>query len=60
VGPWLIGHISDALKATYGIDALRNAAVACTAFYLVAALLMLLCVKQLRAQWIPDETRPSI
>jgi MFS family permease len=60
VGPWLIGHISDVLKATYGVDALRNAAVACTGFYLVAALLMLLCVKQLRAQWVVDETHSSI
>ena len=49
VGPYLIGRLSDALKATYGVDALRVAAVACTGFYLVAALLMFLCVKQLRS-----------
>jgi MFS family permease len=54
VGPWLIGRISDALKATHGADALRDAAVGCTAFYLLAALLMLICVKQLRAQWVED------
>ena len=40
VGPLLIGRISDALKATYGADALRDAAVGCTVFYLLAALLM--------------------
>jgi predicted MFS family arabinose efflux permease len=54
VGPLLMGHLSDQLKATYGVDALRNAAVACTAFYLLAALLMLLCVKPLRADWVDD------
>ena len=57
VGPLLMGHLSDKLKAAYGVDALRNAAVACTAFYLLAALLMLLCVKPLRAAWVDDSTR---
>ena len=46
VGPLLIGRLSDALKQTYGVEALRYAAVACTGFYLIAALLMLLCVNQ--------------
>jgi MFS family permease len=55
VGPLLIGGLSERLKATYGVDALRNAAVACTAFYLVAALLMLLCVKPLRAGWVDEK-----
>lgn len=54
VGPLLIGRLSDALKHSYGADALRYAAVACTAFYLLAALLMLLCVKRLRIAWIDD------
>jgi MFS family permease len=54
VGPLLMGGLSDALKATYGVDALRNAAVACLGFYLVAALLMLLCVAPLRAAWVAD------
>ena len=59
-GPLLIGRLSDALKATYGPDSLRNAAVACTGFYLVAALLVLLAAKSLRACWIPDsERQPS-
>ena len=44
VGPLLIGRLSDALKQSYGAEALRYAAVACTGFYLLAALLMLLCV----------------
>jgi MFS family permease len=54
IGPLLIGRLSDALKAAYGVDALRNAGVACTFFYWLAALLMLICVKQLRMQWVDD------
>lgn len=56
VGPLLMGRLSDALKSTYGIDSLRNAAVACTAFYLVAALLALLAVKPLRRAWVADQS----
>jgi MFS family permease len=56
VGPLLIGRLSDALKATYGVDALRNAAVACTSFYLLAALLMLIAVKHVRSTWVDDTT----
>jgi predicted MFS family arabinose efflux permease len=54
-GPLLMGRLSDALKATYGVDALRNAAVACLVFYLVAALLMFLSVRSLRRSWVADE-----
>ncbi|MES2135728.1 MAG: MFS transporter [Pseudomonadota bacterium] len=54
VGPILIGRLSDLLKSTYGVDSLRNAAVGCTAFYLLAALLMLLAVKPLRSAWVDD------
>ena len=54
IGPLLIGRLSDALKHSYGAEALRYAAVACTSFYLLAALLMLLCVSRLRANWIDD------
>ena len=54
VGPLLIGRLSDALKQTYGVEALRYAAVACTGFYLIAALLMLLCVNCLRTNWVDD------
>jgi len=60
VGPWLIGRISDALKATYGLDALRDAAVACTGFYLLAALLALIAVKWLKSGWIDDNSPSSI
>ncbi|WP_155265000.1 spinster family MFS transporter [Sphingomonas segetis] len=55
VGPLLMGRLSDALKSTYGVDALRNAAVACLGFYLVAALLMFLSVRSLRASWVSDQ-----
>jgi hypothetical protein len=54
IGPLLIGRLSDALKASYGVDALRNAAVACTGFYILAALLMFLCVRPLRAAWVDE------
>jgi MFS family permease len=54
-GPLLMGRLSDALKATYGADALRNAAVACLGFYLLAALLMFLAVGPLKRSWVPDE-----
>lgn len=55
VGPLLMGRLSDALKSTYGADALRDAAVACLAFYLLAALLALLSVSSLQASWLSDE-----
>jgi hypothetical protein len=54
VGPYLIGAISTALTGRYGPEALRYAAVSCTAFYVVAALLMLLCVSKLRTSWVED------
>ena len=54
-GPLLIGRLSDALKQSYGADALRNAAVACTAFYALAALLGLLAASWLRKDWLADE-----
>jgi hypothetical protein len=50
-----MGRLSEALKATYGVNALRNAAAACTAFYLLAALLLLLATKHLRAGWVDDK-----
>jgi len=55
VGPLLIGGLSDSFKAAYGADALRNAAVACTAFYLLAALLMILAAGPLKRSWVADE-----
>jgi MFS family permease len=54
-GPLLIGRLSDALKQSYGADALRDAAVACTGFYLVAGALALLAAPRLRADWLADE-----
>lgn len=52
VGPMLMGALSDALKSSYGVEALRYAAVACVGFYLLAAALMLLAVKPLRRGWV--------
>jgi MFS family permease len=54
VGPPLIGALSDALKHRYGAEALRYAAVGCTIFYVLAALLMFLCVSRLRTAWVDD------
>jgi MFS family permease len=54
VGPPLIGALSDALKHRYGTEALRYAAVGCTIFYVLAALLMFLCVSKLRTNWVED------
>jgi MFS family permease len=54
VGPYLIGALSEALKHSYGTEALRYAAVACTSFYVLAAILMLLCVSRLRSNWVED------
>jgi MFS family permease len=56
VGPLLIGSISDALKASYGAESLRYAAVGCTGFYLLAALLMLFAIKRLRKDWVDDQS----
>jgi len=56
VGPLLMGRISDGLKSTYGAESLRYAAVGCTAFYLVAALLMFFAASRLRADWVDDRT----
>jgi MFS family permease len=59
-GPLLMGRLSDALKTSYGANALRDAAVACLAFYLLAALLMFLSVRSLRTSWVVDEKPLSI
>ncbi|HKP34091.1 MAG TPA: MFS transporter [Sphingomicrobium sp.] len=55
VGPLLIGKISTMLKESYGTESLRYAAVGCTAFYLLAAFLMLIAVKWLRVGWVEDQ-----
>jgi len=59
VGPFLIGRLSDALKHSYGTEALRYAAVAVTSFYLLAALLMFAAASRLRSNWIDDHAEPS-
>lgn len=59
VGPLLIGRISDALKATHGADSLRDAAVGCTVFYLLAALLMWLAAGPLNRAWVADSELTS-
>lgn len=55
VGPLLIGRLSDALKQSYGADALRNAAVGCLLFYLLAGVLGLIAAPRLRRDWMADE-----
>jgi MFS family permease len=48
VGPLLMGHLSDVLKSSYGVDALRNAAILCLGFYILAGVLALAAAKGLR------------
>lgn len=55
VGPLLMGQLSDALKHSHGADALRDAAVACLGFYLVAGALALAAAPRLRSGWLADE-----
>ena len=55
VGPTLIGALSVLFKERFGDEALRYAAVSVVGFYLVAALLMLLAVKRLQADWVEDD-----
>ena len=54
VGPWLMGRLSDSLKGAYGVNALRDAAVVCLGFYALAALLMVLSIRSLKASWVAD------
>ena len=60
VGPLLIGAVSDALKQSYGNEALRYAAVSVVGFYLVAAVLMLFAVRRLREDWVDDSGAPDL
>jgi MFS family permease len=57
VGPLLIGRLSDALKSSYGADALRAAAVGGTIFYLLAAVLMFFAAGRLRNDWVEDSPK---
>jgi len=52
LGPLLMGTLSDALKASYGADSLRYAAIIGVSLYLVAALLALLAIKPLKRGWV--------
>ena len=54
IGPWLIGAISDHLKANNGAEALRIASVDVLAFYLLAALLALLASRRIERDWLAD------
>jgi predicted MFS family arabinose efflux permease len=50
-GTLLIGALSDAMTARFGIDALRYAILAGTGFYALAALLFYLSSKRLERDW---------
>ncbi|MEA3036589.1 MAG: hypothetical protein QOH04_2361 [Sphingomonadales bacterium] len=54
VGPMLIGAISDHLKAGYGVESLRYAAMAATFFYLLAAALMIVASRTLKRDWVGE------
>jgi predicted MFS family arabinose efflux permease len=54
VGPILIARVSDHLKASYGVESLRYAAMGATLFYLLAAALMLLASRTLRKDWVAE------
>jgi predicted MFS family arabinose efflux permease len=51
-GTFALGALSDALSSTYGDGALRVAMLIGLVCYLVAALLMALAAKHLRADWV--------
>ncbi len=50
-----MGAMSDMMTQRFGAEALRYAAVSCLAFYLLAALLMLLAASRLNRDWVEDE-----
>jgi predicted MFS family arabinose efflux permease len=54
IGPLLMGKLSEMLKASYGIESLRYAAVGCLAFYLLAALLMMVASTRIVRDWVED------
>lgn len=57
VGPLLIGAISDSLKATYGPDSLRYAAIGVVLFYGLAGAMALIASRFLTRDWV-DEPQP--
>ena len=54
VGPLLMGSLSDYLKASYGIESLRYAAIFCLGFYAVAAVLAFVAIKPLQRDWVAE------
>jgi MFS family permease len=52
LGSWVIGALSDHLKPSYGVDALRYAVAAGLCLYLVAGVLMLLASRFLKRDWV--------
>ena len=54
IGPLLMGAISEHLKAAYGLESLRYAAVSCLGFYALAAVLVLFAVPSLRRDWVEE------
>ncbi len=54
VGPLLIGALSDHFKARFGVESLREAAMASTAFFLAAALLAFCAARFIRRDWVDE------
>lgn len=54
LGPLFIGGLSDALTSTYGVEALRYAAVATTLFYIAAGVMMLFAARRLTRDWVAE------
>ena len=54
VGSFAIGALSDALKLSFGADALRYSAVVVACFYVLATILAFLAVKPLRKDWVDE------
>jgi MFS family permease len=59
-GTVLIGFISDALHARYGVDSLRYSILAGTAFYVAAALLFLAAARRLDRDWHRNDPDRSV
>jgi predicted MFS family arabinose efflux permease len=54
LGPLALGMMSDAMTHRFGQEALRYSALSALAFYLLAAVLMLLAIRPLRRDWIEE------
>jgi len=55
IGPWAMGALSVALKATHGDQSLGVAAMIGVCLYLVAAVLALLAIRPMKRDWIEAE-----